>query len=96
MSGMAEKRAFVAALEQRACEYSAALERLGELADEVEAYELTCQLREAVELVRCLRRLVSGLNVQEIHRAFGAPGDFGYQTPIGAALARLYAPRGEP
>lgn len=50
-------------------------------------------LREAVELVKCLRRLLEGRTVREIHSAFGAPGDFGYETAIGDALARTY--RGE-
>lgn len=57
---------------------------------ENEAYELRCSLREAVELVRCLRRLVQARTVSEIHQAFGAPGDFGYDTPIGDGLAQLY------
>lgn len=43
-----------------------------------------------VELVNCLRRLVKGRTVGELHAAFGAPGDFGYETPIGAALAKVY------
>jgi len=30
------------------------------------------------------------MTVAELHGAFGAPGDFGYETPIGSALARLY------
>lgn len=50
-------------------------------------------VREAAELVRCLRRLLAGRTVEEIHRAFGAPGDFGYETPIGDALARVYGVR---
>ncbi len=50
-------------------------------------------LREAIELVGCLRRLVAGRSLQELHAAFGAPGDLGYDTPIGDALAQLY--RGE-
>lgn len=59
------------------------------------------QLHEAVFLVSILRRLVRGLSVAEIHAAFGAPGDFGYETPIGAALSDLYQraareARGEP
>lgn len=48
------------------------------------------QLREAIELVSCLRRLLEGRSVAEIHKAFGAPGDFGYETPIGAALDKTY------
>lgn len=47
-------------------------------------------LREAEELVRCLRRLVGFCTPDDIHKAFGAPGDFGYETPIGAALAKVY------
>jgi hypothetical protein len=47
-------------------------------------------LREALELVGCLRRLIAGRTVAEIHKAFGAPGDFGYETPIGDALYQLY------
>ena len=47
-------------------------------------------LREIAELVGCLRRLVDGRTATEIHKAFGAPGDFGYGTPIGDALAKVY------
>lgn len=47
-------------------------------------------LRDACELVGCLRRLVSGRSLSELHAAFGAPGAFGYGTPIGNALARAY------
>jgi hypothetical protein len=36
------------------------------------------------ELLRVLARILSG---QSIERAFGAPGDWGYGTPIGDALA---------
>lgn len=28
--------------------------------------------------------------IHDIHKAFGAPGDFGYETPEGAALFHLY------
>ena len=28
---------------------------------------------------------------KQIHTAFGAPGDFGYGTPVGKALQRLYS-----
>lgn len=46
--------------------------------------------REAIELVGCLRRLVQSCTVEQVHRAFGSPGDFGYDTPIGDALSRTY------
>jgi len=42
------------------------------------------------ELAGCLRRLLPGRTVSEIHNAFGAPGDFGYETALGDALARFY------
>lgn len=69
------------------------LERLRHLAspetvDEVDS--LTRDLRDAIEFSRCLRRLVPELTADQIHRAFGAPGDFGYETPLGAALHDIY------
>lgn len=82
-----------AALVTREGELSRAIERLREMAsdeDEEEIYEITRGLREAVELVRCLRRMTQHRTAQEIHQAFGAPGDFGYETPIGEALANIY------
>jgi hypothetical protein len=47
------------------------------------------KMRDAAELVRVLARVVSG---QPLATAFGAPGDWGYETPIGAALAGQRAP----
>ena len=44
-------------------------------------------LNNAAELIRVLARLVDG---KSMHGAFGAPGDFGYETPIGAALSAYY------
>ena len=35
------------------------------------------------ELLHVLARILEG---KEIHKAFGAPGDWGYSTSIGAAL----------
>lgn len=77
------------AIAQRETDYRAALDRVREGAQSWDHLAL----REAVELAGCLRRLVRGRSVGEIHKAFGAPGDFGYETSIGDALARLY--RGE-
>lgn len=45
----------------------------------------------SVQLLRVLRSLAEKASAQEIHRTFGAPGDWGYYTPIGAALYRLYS-----
>jgi hypothetical protein len=39
--------------------------------------------RDTPELLRVLARLVEG---QTVYRAFGAPGNWGYGTPIGDAL----------
>jgi hypothetical protein len=85
-----------AAIETRAREYNKGLDRLQDLASESdsdETYDIAILLSEAVVLVRCLRRLTQGRTPAELHDAFGAPGDFGYDTAIGSALARAY--RGE-
>lgn len=79
----------VDALRQREKDYTAALDLLRETADDGDFADVRV-LREAIELVRCLRRLVPHCNVGVIHRAFGAPGDFGYDTPVGDALSRIY------
>ena len=42
-----------------------------------------CAIRDAVELVRVLARVLEG---QPLLKAFGAPGDWGYGTAIGDAL----------
>lgn len=89
-------RPLVDALTARERTYTDAIDRLVEISsdyNDAESCNLREGLRECVELVRCLRRIVPGCSIEEIHRAFGAPGDFGYDTSIGAALARLY--RGE-
>ena len=43
--------------------------------------------RDDAELMRVLSRLLAG---QRPSRAFGAPGDWGYGSPIGRALAAAY------
>lgn len=85
--------ALVAALSERERAYRAAIDTLRDPASEAAIDGAARELREALELVRCLRRLVQGRTVEEIHRAFGAPGDFGYETAIGEALSKIY--RGE-
>lgn len=93
---MAEQSALERAIRTRELEYVTALDRLESYAPEEMENEARAQamlLREAIELVRCLRRLTRGRSPDELHAAFGAPGDFGYETPIGDALARTY--RGE-
>lgn len=83
----------VAALTSRHRAYLRALDRLRELTPASDADELAATLREAVTLVGCLRQMVKGRDAAEIHAAFGAPGDFGYETTLGAALARTYGVR---
>lgn len=51
----------------------------------------TRDLREASELIRVLGRLLAG---KSVHEAFGAPGDWGYGTPIGDALLEVYRANG--
>lgn len=43
---------------------------------------------EGYELANALARLIEG---KSIYEAFGAPGDWGYDRPIGVALAGLYS-----
>ena len=94
----------VAALDEHEREAREAIDRLRDIAtneaededEEVpreEVYRLARHLRGSVDLLGCLLRLLPGQSLEEIHSAFGAPGDWGYETPIGDALARLY--RGE-
>lgn len=49
--------------------------------------ETRALLGDAAELARVCARFVEG---KDVHGAFGAPGDWGYGTPIGAALAQHY------
>lgn len=46
-------------------------------------------LRDAADLLRVLAKVVEG---NTLAKAFGAPGDWGYQTEIGAALAAAVTP----
>lgn len=50
--------------------------------------QLASKLNNASELVRVLARMVEG---KSLYEAFGAPGDFGYESRIGAALYRYYS-----
>jgi hypothetical protein len=43
--------------------------------------------RDTAELIVVLARIIEG---KPIEKAFGAPGDWGYGTPIGDALANFY------
>lgn len=89
-----EKSSLWRALNKRETDYREALGRVREaLESDAPSYEAATELREAVALVGCLRRLVDCATVEQLHTAFGAPGDFGYETAIGEALARIY--RGE-
>lgn len=56
--------------------------------DEPRDDRLYPDLNNAAELVRVLARIIEGKSIQE---AFGAPGDFGYQTALGSGLANYYS-----
>lgn len=86
-------RPLLDALAARQADYRDALDKVLEVLYDIGHDETTAAARglhEAIELVGCLRRLVPVASVVDIHRAFGAPGDFGYETPVGAALYRVY------
>lgn len=90
---MSDRSALERALALKESEIAEAIGRLRDLAPREtfnEVYELTARLREAQTLVGCLRRLTRGRSVRALHDAFGAPGDFGYETPLGAALWDAY------
>ncbi len=81
------------AIGRRWGDYTAALDWLRERTDtDPEAHARLWSLREAQYLTSCLRRLLEAghFTTEQLHRAFGAPGDFGYETPIGAALSETY------
>lgn len=78
------------AIAARELDYERALDRLERRNEDARGEAAVRELREALFLLRCLRRALTGRSVEEIHRAFGAPGDFGYGTPIGDALRRVY------
>jgi hypothetical protein len=83
-----ELAALVAALGEVRTSIRAAIDR-------EESAQTSALLRDAGALVVCLTRIVAvaGCSVADIHAAFGAPGDWGYDTPLGDALARLYSRR---
>lgn len=98
-----DTNALVRALDAEAQGYADVLHRLGEIADgddvegtpeSPELHDLAQRLRNGAELLRVLRRLVAGRSRRELHDAFGAPGDWGYDTPLGDALHRLYRGKG--
>lgn len=43
-------------------------------------------LRDAADLLRVLAHLVDGMPLE---KALGSPGDWGYETEIGAAIAEM-------
>lgn len=47
------------------------------------------ELYDDAELLICLARIIEG---RDVSRAFGSPGDWGYNTPIGRALAAAPVP----
>jgi len=46
--------------------------------------EELADVRDGAELIRVLARIVKGRSIEQ---AFGSPGDWGHDTPIGDALA---------
>lgn len=82
-----------AAIRERERVYDRAVDKIRHLAPEEhedKIHKLTSEFREATFLLMCFRRLLLGCDRRAIYKAFGAPGDFGYETPIGSALDRLY------
>ena len=58
---------------------------LRDMADKVQEQEPKREMDfDVAELIRVLARVVEG---KPLAKSFGAPGDWGYSTPIGKALA---------
>ena len=74
-------RSLAMALRNKATELSNVTTELSEV--DVTTPQQDQTLRDAAELIRVLARQVEG---KPIDKAFGAPSDWGYETPIGAAL----------
>lgn len=79
--------ALCSAIRREASLIDAAREFLRESDDEA-AIEHARNIRSAIDLVRSLAKIVEG---KSLHEAFGAPGDWGYDTPIGLALYEHYS-----
>ena len=76
------------ALSKRERDYTAAIDRVRAL-DVIADRDIEA-LRESAFLIRCMRALLEGRTVEEVYRAFGSPGDFGYESTIGVALLATY------
>jgi len=63
-------------------------ERVDGLVTDDTSQEDHSTLRNSAELIRTLARMASG---KTLYQSFGAPGDWGYHTEIGKALAGLYS-----
>lgn len=82
----------------REFDFEEALKELGLSADDLDEMDInpdtlksaaeTARMAEA--LIGCLRRLLVGRTKEEIRKAFGAPGDYGRDSSLGAALDAYY------
>lgn len=70
--------------EKLACVVRDAGRQLGEIEDESTGYY---KFNDEAELLRVLARILEG---KDTLRAFGSPGDWGYSSPIGSALAERW------
>ena len=58
--------------------------------DENTLASLKNTVRIAVDLIDALKKLARGRTLGELHDAFGAPGEWGYETAFGEALSKFY------
>lgn len=66
-------------------------EAIRQRAEELRAGEGPAVDRELhLALARLLEQSEDNLSVRTVHRAFGAPGDWGYGTPVGEGLRDIY------
>ena len=56
--------------------------------EDIHEYADVQRIKDAADLIGVLAHIVAG---KDMRQAFGAPGDWGYDTPIGRGVASLYA-----
>lgn len=79
-----------AALRGIAAEVSTSLDMLRDLLPEGADESAVNALRTGEHVIAVFARVTATMTPAELHRVFGAPGDWGYDTPLGDALYAAY------
>ena len=79
-----------AALRGIAAEVCTSREMLRDLLPEGADESAVSALRTGERVIALFSRVTATMTPDELHRLFGAPGDWGYDTPLGDALYETY------